>query len=284
MRTTWSGLLVTGALGASGLAALSGAKAHAQSVAGGVQAPAPAAAGAVAPVQGSAGSAPAPAAAALPYAPPRPRVTASPSSLPSNFSASPYAANARGAGAGPSAATVHPFPTPGAGETVPGASAYYGRGVMGSATPSASAPAALPSAASASLPGGRAVAPATGLNYASRAGQGGMAVAPGRPGVNLHGGAATDPSGMRASYANVPSEFRAATDAARRPARGATGSAFAPDSQPYPPAPQPSRLRRFYNWLTGDDKSESRPVHTYLDPSTGRTDLPLSKPWLKQVR
>jgi hypothetical protein len=110
----------------------------------------------------------------------------------------------------------------------------------------------------------------------------GGGVMPGRAGGAIPpfpGRGAVDRSGARTEY-TPPTAAPTPPRAAHPPTRS---SAFAPDTAPYPTAKPPSRFRRFYNWLTGDDKSADRPIHAYIDPSTGRTDMPLSKPWLKQV-
>jgi hypothetical protein len=69
------------------------------------------------------------------------------------------------------------------------------------------------------------------------------------------------------------------------PATGPGGTPSRPVAPPYtvPPTPpkKPSALRRFFAFITGedpDDKSENKPI--YVDQSTGRTDLPGSKPWM----
>ena len=71
-----------------------------------------------------------------------------------------------------------------------------------------------------------------------------------------------------------------------------TGTAPAAGRQSYfrseqPPAP-PSRLERlrrrvrgFVRRTNGDEGSED---HRYIDPSSGRTNLPISKPWLAPTR
>ena len=66
---------------------------------------------------------------------------------------------------------------------------------------------------------------------------------------------------------------------------GPGGPSSRPVAPPYtvPPAPpkKPSALRRFFAFITGEDpndKSENKPI--YVDQSTGRTDLPGSKPWM----
>jgi len=66
---------------------------------------------------------------------------------------------------------------------------------------------------------------------------------------------------------------------------GPGGSSSRPVAPPYtvPPTPpkKPSALRRFFAFITGEDpndKSENKPI--YVDQSTGRTDLPGSKPWM----
>jgi hypothetical protein len=199
--------------------------------------------------------------------------------------ASPSAANPPAAPPpGPNASAPAPAPAPGAPAPVPGASPYYGRtAIVGGAASAYAPPTVNPTpggrpVAAAGMPGyapgGRPVAP----GYAPPAGVG---LAPGRERVSQAPSGARDPSGRRASYAGAAAEPRGAAGPGEgRPARG---SAFAPDTMPYPAPPPPSRLRRFYNWLTGDDKSGDRPTHSYIDPSTGRTDLPMSKPWLKQV-
>ena len=66
---------------------------------------------------------------------------------------------------------------------------------------------------------------------------------------------------------------------------GPGGPSSRPVAPPYtvPPAPpkKPSALRRFFAFITGEDpndRSENKPI--YVDQSTGRTDLPGSKPWM----
>ncbi|MDR3634409.1 MAG: hypothetical protein P4L84_11440 [Isosphaeraceae bacterium] len=331
MRTTWSRVLMTGTLAASGLPGLMSTTAVAQGYAGGMAAPAttgspyptltpgtapapydPAASPYTANSAGLGGGAAAP--AAVPYSPPA-RVTASPGGVPA------YSPNAAVPGSAPSyynpnAAVPGSAPTYNPGAAVPGRTPSYNPSatVPGSApayNPGATVPGRMPPYRGAAVPGsapsynpgavgngmtspymsatapygsatgGRAVAPATAPNYVPRAAVTGGGVMPGRNGPGLPGAAGSDPSGMRASYLDAPAEAAAAAPSMR--GRGAGSSAFASDTLPYPPPPKPSRMRRFYNWLTGDDKTADRPVHTYIDPSTGRTDLPMSKPWLKQV-
>lgn len=318
MRTTWNRVLVAGTLAVGGLPALFEKPAAAQGYTGGMTAPSPSASPYTSPAANTAPSPYAPVAspygssasglATMPAAP------AAPYGAGGNMAggamapgAGAYYAPAANPGAANTAATA-PYgaygpkasPSPYAPATLP---SPYMPAASAPASPYAPAPAASPygSAASpygsatspyganAALAGGRAVAPASATNYGSGVPAVGGGVLPGRNGVSLGAVNPNDPSGMRASYAD-PTGY--ANPAASAPGGGAAagalesaarGSAFAPDTKPYAPPPKPSRMRRFYNWLTGDDKANNRPVHTYMDPSTGRTDLPLSKPWLKQV-
>lgn len=277
MRTTWNRALIAGALAASGLPGLLCASASAQGIAGGMTAPA---------AGGTSYSSPNTTTAASPYVP----------------VISPYTSGVVPSGGSSPAAGVA-----GGGSMAQGAASYYGaRANAGAARPPygaaeyapsgpRSAPATPPSpflpgqsspygsaaspyASGAAGMGGRPVASSSVTNYSQGAPTTGRGVVPGQSGVELAPHGSSDPAGTRASYANP-----GAAAPADRSAPAAGGSAFAPDTMPYGPPPQPSRLRRFYNWLTGDDKSVDRPIHTYIDPSTGRTDLPLSKPWLKKM-
>lgn len=314
MRTTWNRAIVAGALAASGLPALIGAPASAQGITGGMAVP---------PSSSPSYTSPSTNTAASPYGAAMSPYGSSAGGLGSVAGApggGSYATGVSAAGgtigqAAPSnygargnagtvrAGSTSPYGSP---EYAPSASRYASATPPSPylpATPGASAPTSAgtsPYASNAAGLGGRAVAPSYPSNAA---GLGGRAVAPssvmnysqgipvignsatpGPGGMGLGTTSSNDPSGMRASYAN-PSAYAnpnaAAPGAPSEPV--ARGSAFASDTMPYGPPPKPSRLRRFYNWLTGDDKSDERPNRTYIDPSTGRTDLPLSKPWLKQV-
>jgi hypothetical protein len=86
----------------------------------------------------------------------------------------------------------------------------------------------------------------------------------------------------------APTAVRASDPAARTgptasPARSPSGSVERSYwTAPPPPPKKPSALRRAFNFVFRTEEtsgSESRAI--YVDPSTGRTDLPLSKPWLK---
>jgi len=87
----------------------------------------------------------------------------------------------------------------------------------------------------------------------------------------------------------APAGVDTGTDAATG---GPSGTAPAAGSQSYfrselPPSP-PSRLERirqrvrgFVHRSNGDEGSED---HRYIDPSTGRTNQPISRPWLTPTR
>ena len=68
------------------------------------------------------------------------------------------------------------------------------------------------------------------------------------------------------------------------------GTTAAPGAQPAParepkPAKRQSALARFFASRHNASNGEPKPhvKHSYVDPATGRTNLPLSKPWLKPV-
>lgn len=102
--------------------------------------------------------------------------------------------------------------------------------------------------------------------------------------------AAYYPSAYPAGYHTSPVAPGAANGIISLPSAGVTTSSVpvtgaAVTNQPVPepkPAKRQSALARFFaSRHSGEPRQHVR--HSYADPSTGRSNLPLSKPWLKPV-
>ncbi len=274
MRPTWKSALVTGALASSGLWVLGDHSASAQSIPG-----------TIVPPPDTRGSYPYPASPAFVPGGDSASYSSTPAITPPTRGTSPSYAGPSMKLTAPSRMASPAYAGPSMNVAAPSrlASPAYAGPSMNVAAPSrvatSTAPVSTPPIPSAVAPS--ATTPTAGRSAGPQYTSAVYSVYGGAPSSNA-------PQTSLTSYSPAASTnpTPAHAETARRP-HAPSGSAFASDTRPWPtqaPAKRPSALRRWWNRVTDADKeSGADNKHAYIDPSTGRTDLPLSKPWLKQI-